>query len=633
MKALLTFLTVLSFQVADAQWDAAKIPADLKEKAHAVMRMKETIFTVKNMGEATQTVHYVVTILDEQGQDYATAPVFYDKFDKINDIEGALYDAKGEKVKRLKKDDIKDYSAISGFSLFEDHRYKLCEFKYANYPFTVEFKYEITTKNMMMYPSWFPHSDVEDLAIEQDFFKVTMPAGLDMRYKEMNGIGKPNITDINGGKSYLWMVQNVKVGEKEPYSPKWTKRGPGVLTAPTWFEVQGYRGDMRTWKDLGDFDNILGENRDVLPENVKQEVIELTKNISDPTLKIKKVYEYLQSKTRYISVQLGIGGWQPFEAKYVAEKGYGDCKALSNYGKALLKAIGIESHYTSVRAGDDAPEILADFPAMNQFNHAILCVPMKADTIWLECTSQNNPFGYMGDFTGNRQALLATPQGGKLVNTPRYMSVDNWQTKRVDVTLAEDGNATAEAKETYSGILQDDYANAMEVGAEDQKKFLYKHINIPSFELNQHSITQEKLKIPKSKVKLSLTVRKCAAKSGTRMFLSPNLMSAVSYIPPISEKTREAEVELINAFTEIDTIVYTLPKNLSIEAQPSPMKIETKFGTYQSESIMKDGKLIYVRKLVRNKGKFPATVYPELVDFYKKISKFDKSQVVLKIGV
>jgi hypothetical protein len=130
-----------------------------------------------------------------------------------------------------------------------------------------------------------------------------------------------------------------------------------------------------------------------------------------------------------------------------------------------------------------------------------------------------------------------------------------------------------------------------------------------------------------------LTVRKCAAKSGTRMFLSPNLMSAVSYIPPISEKTREAEVELINAFTEIDTIVYTLPKNLSIEAQPSPMKIETKFGTYQSESIMKDGKLIYVRKLVRNKGKFPATVYPELVDFYKKISKFDKSQVVLKIGV
>lgn len=633
MKALLTFLTILSFQVADAQWDAAKIPADLKEKAHAVMRMKETIFNVKNMGEATQTVHYVVTILDEQGQDYANAPVFYDKFDKINDIEGALYDAKGEKVKRLKKDDIKDYSAISGFSLFEDHRYKLCEFKYANYPFTVEFKYEITTKNMMMYPSWFPHSDVEDLAIEQDFFKVTMPAGLDMRYKEMNGIGKPNITDVNGGKSYLWMVQNVKVGEKEPYSPKWAKRGPGVLTAPTWFEVQGYRGDMRTWKDLGDFDNILGENRDILPENVKQEVIELTKNITDPSLKIKKVYEYLQSKTRYISIQLGIGGWQPFEAKYVAEKGYGDCKALSNYGKALLKAIGIESHYTSVRAGDDAPEILADFPAMNQFNHVILCVPMKADTIWLECTSQNNPFGYMGDFTGNRQALLATPQGGKLVNTPRYMSADNWQTKRVDVNLAEDGNATAEAKETYSGILQDDYASAMEVGVEDQKKFLYKHINIPSFELNQHTITQEKLKIPKSRVKLSLTVRKCAAKSGTRMFLSPNLMSAVSYIPPISEKTRESEVELINAYTEIDTVVYTLPKNLSIEAQPSPMKIETKFGTYQSESQIKDGKLIYIRKFVRNKGKFPSTVYPELVDFYKKISKFDKSQVVLKIGV
>ena len=64
-------------------------------------------FTVKNLGEATEKNHFVVTILDENGLDNASMTIFYDKLSKINDFEGVLYDAKGERVKKLKNDDIK----------------------------------------------------------------------------------------------------------------------------------------------------------------------------------------------------------------------------------------------------------------------------------------------------------------------------------------------------------------------------------------------------------------------------------------------------------------------------------------------------------------------------------------------
>jgi len=68
----------------------------------------------------------------------------------------------------------------------------------------------------------------------------------------------------------------------------------------------------------------------VLPETTKQKVTELTKNAKSREEKARLLYEYVQNKTRYISIQLGIGGFQPFEARVVDETGYGDCKALSN---------------------------------------------------------------------------------------------------------------------------------------------------------------------------------------------------------------------------------------------------------------------------------------------------------------
>ena len=627
----LSFFTFIFTNLhAQNQWAADKIPAELKEKAHAVVRASETFFTVKNIGEATQTTNYAITILDEQGLKNAHVLVFYDKLTKVNNLEGILYDAKGEKVKKLKNDDIKDGSANSEGTLFSDNRYKYGEFKYAIFPFTVEFSYTTTNKNMLFYPSFYPQEDEENMTVESSLFKVKMPAGMELRYKLINGMSKPTIEDIDGGKSYTWAVKGLKHYENEPYAPLWIQKGMGVLTAPNEFETEGFKGSAKTWKELGDFDNLLAKNRDILPDNVKQEVQQLVTGINDPVLKTKKIYEYLQAKTRYISIQLGIGGWQPFEAKQVAEKGYGDCKALSNYTQAMLKSVGIESLYASIRGGDGQQEVQADFPSQ-QFNHAMLCVPMKNDTIWLECTSQNDPFGYMGSFTSNRYALLATPTGGKLVRTPAYKPSENQQVRKIEVNLLDDGNATAEALNIFTGPQHDDYASIKSnLNPDDQKKALYKRIDIPSFELNNFSIQEEKKRVPSATVKMSLSVRKCASKSGTRMFLSPNLMSVENSIPPTSDKPRIQEVELLNAYTEIDTVSYNLPKNINIEFKPDLITFESKFGSYYADNQVKDGKLLYIRKFVRNRGKFPATSYVELIDFYKKVAKYDKAQVVMK---
>ncbi len=613
---------------ADINYPVSSIPAALKEKAHAVVRMHQTTFAVKSLGEATHKVRYAVTLLNEQARSHASLEVHYNKqLSRVNYIEGTLYDAEGKAVERVKRSDIVDVSAVSDFSLFEDSRVKIAKFKHNLYPCTVEFEYEETTNNLLFYPRWFPQEGLH-VAVEQASFQVLMPPGADLRFAEKNLPGtKVQVQTTPAGKTYAWEVKNVSAFEREPFSPSYSEWLPVVYTGPTEFEMGGIKGNMSTWEGLGKWDYELNANRDVLPEDARQRVVQLTAGIKDPAEKVRKVYEYLQSHTRYVSIQLGVGGWQTFEAKTVADKGYGDCKALSNYTKALLKAAGVEAYAALVMAGEDTPPTPADFPS-SHFNHVILCVPLPKDTVWLECTSQTNPFGYLGSFTGDRHVLLATPKGGKLVKTPVYKATDNLQQRRIEVSLDANGDATAQATSVYTGLQQDNISMVIHsLSPEDQKKWLYKHTSIPSFEINKFSLTQEKTRIPAVTEKLALTVRKCASKSGTRVFLTPNLMSGWSQVPPAVEN-RRTEVEWDMDFIDTDTVTYHLPKGFGVEFVPEKVEFSSRFGTYSASATATNDVLTYVRRVSMKKGRYPATAYTELQDFYRKVVKADKMQVV-----
>ncbi len=623
---LTALLVLLSATESIAQnYPAANIADSLKQNAHSVVRLYEESYTVLSSSEASHKVHSVVTVLDSRGQNNATVSVFHDKHVKIVDMEAYVYDANGKQVKRMKRADISDVNYVSDFSLFEDDKIKYADLKYSLYPYTVEYSYEVKTTNLMFYPKWFPTAQ-RSMSVESSIFTITVPQQSGLRYKLLNGMDAPKTIDIaDGKKAFSWAVQNKKVGTPEEMSPQMANYGAGVITAPTDFELDGRKGNMKTWKDLGQFHYDLNKDRDILPDNIKAEVAELVKGVTNTQQKIKKIYEYLQTHTRYVSIQLGIGGWQTFEATTVAEKGYGDCKALSNYTKALLKAAGIEAFQALIDA--DEPDQFLDFPMAN-FNHVILCVPQPKDSIWLECTSQSNAFGYLGDFTGGRHALLLTPAGGKLVKTLSYQPNDNRQFRNIQLKLDETGDAVTTIKTHYSGLQQDTRSHVLELSPSDQKEWLYKRIKIPSFEINGFSYKQQKDKIPVVNETLDLMVRQAASKSGNRMFVNPNLMTVwnINLNPNLKRKN---EIEWEAGFLDMDTVSVSIPATFKVEYAPSPFKIETKYGSYEISTAVKDDKVLYFRKMLMPKGVYAASQYAEVSDFFRKVAKADKSQIVL----
>ncbi len=344
--------------------------------------------------------------------------------------------------------------------------------------------------------------------------------------------------------------------------------------------------------------------------------------------KTRILYDYLQSKTRYVSIQRGIGGLQPMESKTVDRLGYGDCKALSNYMVAMLAQVGVKAYYTQIYGGENPRTVPWDFP-IDYFNHIIVGVPNGADTLWLECTSQTNPFGYLGSFTGDRQALMITENGGKLVRTISYRGNQNVQINRAEVFVEPTGDAKAKITTEYKGLQ---YENGglnfvLNNKYDEQKKWLQRNMKIPSFDVNSFSMTNRKDKIPSAIVVAELTLRRYASVSGKRLFLTPNLLNRSGVVP---EKLDERKTKVMRkmAYIDFDTIRYHLPEQLYPEFLPPSLKFESRFGDYESSFRLEQGKLVYTRRLKMNKGEFPADSYNELIEFYKNINKADHVKLV-----
>jgi hypothetical protein len=327
---------------------------------------------------------------------------------------------------------------------------------------------------------------------------------------------------------------------------------------------------------------------------------------------------------------LGIGGWKPFHPDYVDKVGYGDCKALTFYTKSALKAVGIDAYYTLVHA-DDVKPIFPDFPNRN-FNHAMLCVPMAQDTIWLECTSQTKPAGYMGNFTSDRDVFVITDDSYKIVHVPTLNHQQNLQSRKAVVTFDNDLKfAKINYLTKYSG-LQSENGNLDFVlydNQENKKKWLYEYLGIPDFELNSFSFETKRNEVPETTVKAEILARNISNVTGKRLFITPNLFNQNTYLPN-EESNRQQDVYFSWSFMDIDTIEYIIPEIYYAEILPETKVINYPFGQYEASYQLLPGKILYVRKRVNIKGIYPAQMIQEVRNFYTEMSAADKARIVLK---
>lgn len=609
------------------EYAISNIPEELLKDAIAVVRMDEQIFNLVSPKNATLTHKYAITILNPNADGFADFSEYYDQLDKISSIKGKIFDKYGQLVKKVKKKEIIDQSAVSSISLYEDSRIKIVDILNNDYPFTVEFEFQRKYSGLRGYPIWFPMQSY-NISVQNSSYQAVIPNHLKIRHQARNFSIEPKIDTEGNHKTYFWEMKNKPAMTKEPYAPHYREIFPMVIVAPNQFEYDGYKGNMETWESYGQWVHTLTEGRDELPLESINEIKNLVKGIDQPEKKIQVIYEYLQSKTRYISIQLGIGGMQPFEAKEVDKNGYGDCKALSNYTLAMLKAVGIKSYHVSIGAGRGEPSIDPEFPSAYFTNHRILCVPLENDTIWLECTSQNDPFGFIGSFNHDRPVLLITEEGGKVVRTPTYKQSDNTQIREAKVNIDPDGNASVDVTTKYQGLQYENVQYQFLRNEKEQKEILFERLDISNIEIQNFSYAQVKDRIPEAIEKLELKIKNYASASGKRIFIPLNILNKKRKAPK-KIRNRKSNVVQGLAFIDTDKITYEIPGYFKIEHLPEAVNIESDFGTYAVTVTQNDNLITYTRTIKIHKKTFPPERYKDLRAFYKKIVKADKMKLVV----
>src|SRR6185436_18532230 len=140
---------------------------------------------IKNTRESYEHNHYVITILNENGDKWAQFNDYYDKLREIISVEGILYDANGKLLKRMKTKDMQDVSGVDEVSLMDDNRLKLHNFYYKVYPYTIEYEVVVRNKNTLFFPTWMPQGG-EKISVELSKITVIAAPEYKFRYKAFN---------------------------------------------------------------------------------------------------------------------------------------------------------------------------------------------------------------------------------------------------------------------------------------------------------------------------------------------------------------------------------------------------------------------------------------------------------------
>jgi hypothetical protein len=642
--ALLLMSAPVALAVEDAppawlqQAAAARVPSYSKD-VPAVVLVDEANVTIGADGLITTTYSYAVRILTREGRGYAVATESYaTDGGRVREMRAWMIRAGGASVKRYDKSAVLDQAAALNDVYNETRIKKIIASDDADAG--AVFGYQTVTEHRSFFNQsvWFFQ---ERIPVISSRYSLTLPMGWSATSVTFNHAKiEPTVT----GSTNTWELRDLAPIAPEPRSPEVTTLAPRIAVsyAPATGDPAGLNRSFGTWADVSRWYTQLSESQVTLDDALAGKARELTAGAKTEMERIRAISRYVQ-KLQYISIQIGVGRFRPHSATEVFAKAYGDCKDKANLMRAMLKAVKIESYPVLIYSGDPT-YVREEWTSPSQFNHCIIAVRVSDETdaativrhpvlgrlLIFDATDDQTPVGDLPDHEQGSFALVAAGADGVLMRMPITPPESNQMERQVDAVLTPDGSLTGSIRERSTGqsavgerrlfnyLSRPEYVKAIEewvtrgaTGAQVSKVEPVDQSADGRFALDVDFNAQNYAQLMQNRL---LVFKPAIVSRRESLFLTEPLRKH----PVVLES---------NAYTE--TVRVKLPDGFDVDELPDALKLDTAFGNYAASYEVKDGQLVFTRKLTLRATTIPAEQYAVVRGFFERIRSVELSPVVL----
>jgi hypothetical protein len=373
--------------------------------------------------------HRIVKIFSQAGLRYANVVIAYDPRSRVEAIEARTIAPDG-KITVLNSKDIYDVSLYPNYVWYSDQRAKIFTFPAAEVGSILEYRYRMHIRHLTFWHAW---SFQELVPVRLSRFTLIGPSEWEVRYRTYGAPIEPQVIKAPPGfkSSYVWEMRDVPALVPEFSMPPLRERLIHLAIAPA---------GVQNWDDVARWYHDLVSPQLRVPEEMRNLATELTRDAPDELTKLRRLFEWVRDKVRYVAVEIGIGGYQPHPVAEVFRNRYGDCKDMVTLLCSLAEQVGLQVHQAIVSTWHNGPPDTS-LPSQLQFNHVIAYCP--ALDIWMDPTEKGCPFGRLPWYDQGLPVLVVEKDGnGKIVTTPREPPDSNRSEIDWWVNLAADGSAS-----------------------------------------------------------------------------------------------------------------------------------------------------------------------------------------------
>jgi len=404
------------------------------------------------------------------------------------------------------------------------------------------------------------------------------------------------------------------------------------------------------WKDMGLWYECLSSECRRPDETVRTRANELVSGLGDLKSRIEKLAFFVQQEIRYVSIQIGIGGYQPHRASEILANRYGDCKDKATLLAALLEAMNIDSCYLIVNT---LPKVVRENSPVSLFcfNHVVLAIKLPDEKLYensgavvevpgvgrllvFDPTMPHTTIGYLPFYLQNNCGLLVAGENSRLISFPGSFSENPQLLRRGQFALSTDGTLTGEVCETMSGMQAELHRLKLrDVSERERRKEMEKFLagSVGSFVLEKYEYLNLNHPDKNLELRYSFRANNYLNRTGNVFSFRPNVLALLENYDILKQKDeRKHPVLMAGTVTSLDELEIILPEGYTVEVLPPPVELSNGFAECRSYLELEGGVLKLTRQFVIKGDYLPPERFKEAVEVFRLVSGEERRRLLLK---